>query len=122
MRGEISRDMGSSDRDGSANNVRYLAIAERLSEKAKHPKHKLGAVVVAGGRILAAATNLGKWHACAERRAIRNRIFDGGCLYVARSNGRCSKPCDECMVAIRESGIRTVVYIEQDGSVGELSL
>jgi deoxycytidylate deaminase len=94
-----------------------LDVAMRLTRRSTHARHALGAVVVRGGAVLAAAANGGRKGQCAERRALRRGVYEGASLYVARSNGLCSKPCDACVEAIRRAGIRTVWFVNANGQM-----
>jgi pyrimidine deaminase RibD-like protein len=92
-------------------------MARRVASKSTHPTHAHGAVVVRGGAVLAAAANSGRWGHCAERRAVRRGQFKGASVYTARSNGLCSRPCDDCVAALKEAGIRYAVFVDADGTV-----
>lgn len=98
----------------------YIRLAYRIAQKSNHKDHKLGAVLVSGGRILGCACNHSKWGACAERRCLRKNRYEGGTLYVVRSNGGCSKPCQRCWRVIKRAGIKEVVYISLDRKIERL--
>lgn len=99
---------------------RFLRLALRVSRHSTHPRHQLGAVVVRGGKVLSQACNLHRWGRCAEVRALRPHLdLRGSTLYVARSNGRMSRPCARCMEAIRASGVGAIVYLGWDRNVRE---
>lgn len=98
--------------------ARYLALALKVAIESTHPKHAMGAVVVKGGAVLAQAANTGRRERCAERRALKHRhCYLGATIYVMRLNGKCSRPCDDCLVRLREEGIREVVYVATNGLV-----
>lgn len=94
-----------------------LDVAMRLTRRSTHRRHALGAVVVRGGAVLAAAANGGRKGQCAERRALRRGVYEGASLYVARSNGLCSKPCADCQSAIKRAGIKVVWFVNADGQM-----
>jgi len=90
---------------------------------------KHGAVIVKGGRVISIGINKNRNHPTvvssehikthcsvhAEVDALRKvRNAKGATIYVARVNkrgqDRLSRPCDRCHTAIREAGIRKVVY------------
>lgn len=96
---------------------RYLALALKVAADSRHPKHALGAVVVKGGAVLAKAANSGRRERCAERRALKRGRYAGATIYVARANARCSRPCEACQQAIREAGVKRVVYVDLDGGI-----
>ena len=94
----------------------FVKHALKIASRSKHPKHKLGAVVVKGGSILAKACNHPHWGKCAERRALRpHACLSGAVIYIMRSNFKCSKPCPDCMLAIRKAGICSVVFVSENG-------
>lgn len=96
----------------------YLDMARQEAAKSTHPKHQLGAIVMRGGAVLARAANTGRWHHCAERRALKHRHhFKDATVLVMRANGGCSKPCAGCTEAMREAGIRMVVYVDRNGAI-----
>lgn len=101
-----------------------MPLAMRLTRRSTHRRHALAAVVVRGGRVLSAAANGRQQNSCAERRALRWKRASTGCfagaeLYVARSNGLCSKPCPSCRDAIVRAGIRKVYFVNRDGHLEE---
>lgn len=90
---------------------------------------KHGAVIVKGGSVISIGINKNRNHPTvvssehikthcsvhAEIDALRKvKSAKGATIYVARSNkrgqDRLSRPCDRCHDAIREAGIRKVVY------------
>ena len=92
-------------------------MARKVSERSTHPNHRHGAVVVRGGAVLAAAANSGRRGRCAERRALQRNYFKDATVYTARSNGLCSRPCDDCVAALKEAGVRLVVFVDSNGAV-----
>lgn len=88
---------------------RYYQIALRLAQKSTHAQHKMAAVVIRGGQVVAAAANSGAWKRHAERRCLKHGVT-GDMIVIARAGGGMSRPCPLCMAAIRASGIREIVY------------
>lgn len=88
---------------------KYYEIALRLAHESAHPKHKMAALVVKGGAIVAVATNSPRWHRHAERRCLKFGV-SGDLIVIARQGGSMSKPCVDCLAAIQDAGIRRVVY------------
>jgi deoxycytidylate deaminase len=99
----------------------YFSIALRLTSKSKHPKHRMAAVLIRGGAVVSVAVNLHAWGRHAELRCLRGKA-KGDLLVVARSGGRCSKPCKTCEKAIRKAGVTKVVYTNWDGDLVEVRL
>jgi len=94
----------------------HMRIATKLSKTSRHKAQRMAAIVVRGGSVVSAEVNIDRKHA--EARAIRPHQNLIGCdIYVARSNGRVSKPCPACQVLIKEAGIRRMIYIGWDGSI-----
>lgn len=103
-------------------------IAERQATLSEHNQHRLGAVIVKGGNILATGYNqlrptktLRHSTLHAEEAAIlklldRNRLHQlaGSSIYVFRTTrGNAvglARPCERCMDLIRSVGIRTIHY------------
>jgi len=79
--------------------------------------YKLGAVIVHGGKILSIASNTPNGHA--EVNAIKQASkTEGADIYVVRHTPTglaMSKPCNDCMVAIRSAGIRRIYYTSRSG-------
>lgn len=106
--------------------TRWLRIANKTAQQGKHHSHRVGAVVVRGGKVLASAYNIsrpfgrdnGGRHA--EERALNNldgRDFSGATLYVTRYGRTMSRPCPQCMEAIVRANIKKVVYLDWSGRV-----
>ena len=115
-------------------------IAEKQALKSTFHKHRVGAVIMKGNRVLSTGfnsiryskeTKLPTQHA--EAAAIvkllkgdRPHDLVGSTLYVTRFTraGRvsCAKPCSTCSGLIRAVGINTVRYTTFDGTVEEMKL
>jgi deoxycytidylate deaminase len=92
---------------------RYLELAREISYQSTAVQQKMASVIVKGGCILSVAVNL-NWKHC-EARAIKpHRDYRGATIYVMRSNGRCSRPCDACQKLIIKAGIKRAIYISWD--------
>lgn len=98
--------------------ARFYEIALRLSKKSPHKQHRMAAVVVRGGAIVACATNGNKWKRHAEIRCLKFGV-SGDMIVVARAGNRMSKPCSMCLHAIKEAGIKRIVYSGWDGILRE---
>jgi deoxycytidylate deaminase len=113
-----------------------MRIAGKQADKApQNLRHKLGAVVVKGGRILSTGYNevrytkeLKKPTLHAEQSAIlkllkRRRLHDlvGSSIYVYRrtpgGNLGNACPCSVCMDLIRSVGIKRVFYTEDNNTM-----
>jgi dCMP deaminase len=109
---------------------KFFELAKKLARTSEYPDHKLGAVIVKGNTILGVGVNKLKTHPKAknyakrihaELAAILNARTDvTDCdLYVFRYTQSglqgISKPCDGCMCAILEAGIKRVYYSTADG-------
>ena len=103
---------------------KWIEYAYKVAAKSPHPLHQLGAVVLRGSSVLDSAPNLHRRGRCAERRALKTRCdpnrYRGCSLLVVRANGGCSKPCAQCMQAIREAGIFTVYFTNKEGVLEEM--
>lgn len=112
-----------------------LRSAKIQALKSKHKQHRVGAVVVKGGRVLSFGHNqirpskeLKTETIHAEEAAILQAIkasgvhsLAGTTLYVTRftkggSTGL-ARPCSRCMGLIRSCGIRKVYYSTDHGDV-----
>jgi deoxycytidylate deaminase len=112
-----------------------INVAYKTAQHSTFHKHRLGAVIVRGHRVLAAGSNsiryskeIGKSTLHAEEAAIikmlksrRQHLLVGSDLYVTRilPSGRLglSKPCPRCMELITAVGINRVFYTNDAGSV-----
>jgi deoxycytidylate deaminase len=115
-------------------------MAEKTALKSPFVQHRLGAVVVKGGRVLSTGYNevrytkeLDKPTLHAEQAAIlkllkQRRLSDlvGATLYVTRfTRGGaigCSRPCPSCTNLIRSVGITNVHYTLDNGGTSQLKL
>jgi diaminohydroxyphosphoribosylaminopyrimidine deaminase/5-amino-6-(5-phosphoribosylamino)uracil reductase len=102
--------------------TRFMRIAEKVAQQSNHPQHKLGCVIVKGGKVISKAANNSPGRGHAEQRAVRpHNNFVGCCAYVARINGKkTSMPCPKCMEVLKKAGIKTVIFYGQDGTVTSL--
>ena len=115
-------------------------IAEKQALKSPFLKHRVGAVVMKGSRVLSSGFNslryshiTGRPTRHAEASAIgkllqERRISDlaGSDIYVTRftraGHVSCARPCPHCESLIRSVGIRRVFYTDFDGSTKEMKL
>lgn len=84
-------------------------------------QHRLGAIVVKGGRILGKGHNIYEKMACAEARALDGNWrseLKGATLYVARATRirACgmARPCPRCQDLIKSLGIGKVFFTTDD--------
>lgn len=112
----------------------YLSVARYLAKKST-ARNQHGAVIVRGGRVLGTGFNRDRNNplvvspehikkGCsvhAEIAAIKDAggSVQGATIYVARVSkqgfDRDSKPCERCAEALREAGIRKIVYTRSPG-------
>jgi deoxycytidylate deaminase len=96
--------------------MKWLELARKLSLSSTAIQQKMAAIVVKGGSVLSVGVNHKMRHA--EARALRPHMdLAGATIYVARQNGRCSRPCPDCHRKIRQAGIDRAVYVSWDGLV-----
>ena len=104
---------------------RYYALALKVAETSENHLQRMGAVVVRGGSILSIAPNstsskVGVLTVSkhAEERAIHKHVdYSGATIYVARSGGRMSQPCERCTALLIEKGFVYAVYAGWSGEV-----
>lgn len=110
------------DDDGSqiGRHARFLAIALRMAG-ASTGNHRHGAVIVSGGRIIAKGCNNYTHERHAEVCAIgKNWLSNlkGAIIYIARIRKNqpsgMSRPCPQCMQAIKLAGIKKICYTTDD--------
>lgn len=104
----------------------HVRLAVKEAAKARH-RHRLGAVLLKGGKPIAVAHNFSYIHAehAAIGRAWRNSIE--GCTIVVvrvRRNGKLgmARPCPNCMERLIDAGIRKIIYSDFDGNMREEKL
>ncbi len=107
----------------------WIKVAEKVAKKSQF-RHKVGAVIIKGGRVLSVGYNEIRYAKIkrpypeslhAEVAAIYRSIqtghdLSGASIYVCRASGdsfRLSKPCPHCMSLIKTVGIKKVVWSEQ---------
>lgn len=117
-----------------------LRLAQREALKSVFPRHRVGAVIVKGNRVVSTGYNKHGYskitkHSTqhAEEMAIvkllRQEDFNslaGSTIYVTRftraGNVGLAKPCSRCMSLIRSVGITHCVYSDTGGNVGSMKL
>ena len=117
-----------------------IKIACKTAIKSTFDRHRLGAVIVRGHRVLATGHNglrsskqIGKSTLHAEEAAIikmlqsrRQHLLIGADLYVSRvrPNGSIglAKPCDRCMELIKSVGIGRVFYTTNEEGTEQLNV
>ncbi|MFI8829210.1 hypothetical protein [Streptomyces sp. NPDC053431] len=111
----------------------HLALRQAITSSCRH---RVGAVIAAGSRVLAAAPNRHRnsptvdfRHATfhAEEATLRRvRYPSGATIYVARVSAvgmpAMARPCSRCQKALMAAGIVRAYYTEGDGKVGILDL
>jgi deoxycytidylate deaminase len=117
-----------------------MRIATKVAHKSPFFRHRLGAVVVKGGRVLSTGYNeirftkeLRNSTLHAEEAAIlsllkKNKLHElnNSEIYVSRitPGGRTglSKPCARCMELIRSVGIASISYTTDENSTETIKL
>ena len=110
----------------------FLEIAEKISSRSDC-RHKHGALLVSGGRIINSGHNRNKYCSFGQRFRGHGRGLAtvhaeisavlgvdrsktaGSDLFVAREGRKLSKPCDMCIDVLRFVGISRVYYSMEDG-------
>lgn len=130
----------------TARDRRMLAKAEEASKLSDHYRHKIGAVIAKGRKVISTGFNtISKSHplqayyaSCVGRKEaiylhaevaaiVASKACVGdleGCtMYVFRrgldGNIRMSRPCRSCLKALKDFGICTIVYTSDVGIVKE---
>jgi tRNA(Arg) A34 adenosine deaminase TadA len=115
---------------------RDFSFIRRAAKEAKKSQenHKIGVVLVKGGKIVATTYNMKiqseifnpiSYSKHAETRALTKRKYfediEGCICYVARIRKEqpfgLSKPCKECEKALRAAGISAVYYTTNDPNI-----
>lgn len=104
----------------------------RAAKRAVHQQHHMGAVVVQGRRIIAVGRNYSKTHSRsfgpfrqlhAETQALdqAGEAARGATLVIVRkrANGSLgtSRPCEACLNAAKQAGIKRIIYANDEGSL-----
>jgi len=119
-----------SDSRLSNRDKQYLKLAKNAALSSKE-RRKHGAVIIKSNRVLSIGVNKFRNHpdiipeslvktSCSVHAEVDalNKIKDarGATIYVARINNfgksMLSRPCNNCYSAIRESGIKHIVYTD----------
>lgn len=99
--------------------LRWFTLALKIAEESNHPVHKVGAVLIRGGSVLATEANQHAWGRHAEMRCLRPHMdAKGTTLFIARRGTRMSRPCERfCMPAIKRAGVSKIVYAGWDNKI-----
>jgi pyrimidine deaminase RibD-like protein len=104
-----------------------VRIAKKLASKCRHPRYFHVALVVRGGVTLAAGWNSGWTHA--EEMALdrlepkeRKNAKLWSLRFTKSGKLASAKPCPKCDRYLRESGVKTVYYSTDLGTVERLRL
>jgi len=117
----------------------YLRLAEAQAAKSRYERWPVGAVLVRGGRVLAASPNLTRnyaglagvpWEECSihAEMAVLRRVSPrrGGTMYVARLRRTgvrgMARPCERCEKELTEFGVRRMVWTIDERSFGTTML
>jgi len=103
----------------------WYNLAYKTALKSNHEKHRMGAVIVQGGRVISHSPNghsrrwgLEKFSRHAEARALsRLECLEGATIIVARVNGLMSRPCPACLKLIKKAGISKIVFADWNGDI-----
>lgn len=111
---------------------RAARVASTSTERQKH-----GCVIVKGGRVISVGVNTFRNHPNnvsnpdressfhAEINTMRGLDVSGSTVYVARVNNRgqakLSKPCLECYKALKEAGVKRIIWTENNGRIGSIT-
>lgn len=99
-------------------------LAKNVSKLSQHPKHKMGAVIVANGKPISVGHNQYKSHPEAKYSGLHAEIqalktsgkskIKGSSIFVYRETKHgdlaLAKPCNDCTKQLVEFGIKWVFY------------
>lgn len=120
---------------------KYFDLAQEVSKLSDYPRIKIGAIITKGGDVLSVGFNRRKSHpiqkkynvhrGCgdeskdyihAEMAAIikvHHKDLRGATIYVSRKNANgdraMCRPCNACMKAILDAGIKKICYTSEYG-------
>ena len=114
-------------------NTTACRLAVNAATLSTFETHKVGACVTRGGAIMGVGANQERTHPAPskwDRRGMIDKLHaemhcllycrgdvSGGTLYIARKTIRgvgMARPCNACMVLIRNLGIKKIVYTTND--------
>lgn len=127
-----------------ANHERYLKIAGEIAQTSDFKNYKVGCIVIYKNSIISSASNSNKTHTMQSRYNKYRNIKEGAfpakvhaemsaiskiryldidwskvTVYVTRNTKSNSygmaRPCASCMAAIKEKGIKNIVYSTDNG-------
>jgi deoxycytidylate deaminase len=114
---------------------KYFRWAKNAATHSDHNVHKMGAVIIDAGRCVTHGHNKNRTHPRsksefsihAELDALLGERWESDVsffrmdMYVVRitKGGKLatSKPCEDCMVLIKEAGLKSVTYINEEGEI-----
>jgi len=100
-------------------------FAKAISKKSNHPNYKIGCALLRKGRVVAASPNVNKTHPYIFRNSrgcslhaeigalIRSKCKpEEAYVYRELSDGSVAnaRPCDMCMAALMDAGVKRVYY------------
>lgn len=115
--------------------MKFFDLARKLAKCSNHPKCKLGAVIVRKNRVISMGVNKLKTHPRSNNKyktlhaeiaaiiSADRKDLRGADIYVYRENIyglAMAKPCESCMLAIQEAGIKNIYYTTYGGYKHEL--
>lgn len=93
---------------------KYLRLAHKLTKKSDAKHHKMCCVIVVAKSVKSIGFN--RLYDHAEKRALRpHEDYTGGHAFVARGNGKTSKPCGNCRQYLINAGIKRATFISANG-------
>lgn len=99
----------------------------KLCKKSTHKQHHHAAVAVVGGAIKAIGYNHGTTHAevhalqklwPSERKKVKLYSF----RFSKSGKWAMAKPCSNCEQYLRDNGIKTVYYTDNDGEIVKMKV
>lgn len=115
----------------------YLKRAVTYAEKSEHGIYRLGAIIVRNGNVISFGWNKNRTHPKAKnytrkihaelaalisdyRNFYGNALYYGDMYVVRVTNGgkmATSKPCKDCWILLKEAGLKSVTYIDEQGRI-----
>jgi pyrimidine deaminase RibD-like protein len=101
-----------------------IRIATKEAAKSIHPKYFHGSTIIKSGNLISSGHNSGKGGVHAEISALRNKkgISFKGCTIISirllKDGGfGMAKPCKNCEAAIKEAGLKRLIYSDWTGQL-----
>jgi deoxycytidylate deaminase len=112
---------------------KYFRLAAKFALRSDHTRHRMGAVLIKNGRLINWGINHNRTHPRSDTYfrslhaeldaviGVPREVMDAAQLYVIRLTKKgtmgTSKPCVACAALLESLNLKSVTYIDVDGTI-----